>query len=291
MSALTAAIRRIPGAIRLRRIIGYAEHAWSLRTSERRNYLFTQFCRLPTQNQTLAGPVVDFLRPDPQDELRIVVFGCSIGAEPYSIASVLRTVRPALRFRLECYDIEPEVVARAQSARYTTTEISTGNVTQEFIERTFDAAEAGDAMLVKPAIAERVRFLLGNVLDRSLVDRLGQADVVVAQNFLYHLPRPQAEQAFRNLFALLKPRAALLVDGTDLDMRARLTAEAGLEPCTIALERIHEESRLLRGYVWPRVYWGLEPFDARRSDAVRRYATIFLRSEHAGVRSPAASAT
>lgn len=291
MSALTAAIRRIPGAIRLRRLIGYAEHAWTLRTSERRNYLFTEFCRLPTQNETLAGPVVDYLRLGPQDELRIIVFGCSIGAEPYSIASVLRKLRPALRFRLECYDIEPDVVARAQSARYTPAEISTRNVTPEFIEHTFDAAEAGDAMLVKPAIAERVRFLLGNVLDRSLVERLGQADVVVAQNFLYHLPRPQAEQAFRNLFALLKPRAALLVDGTDLDLRTRLTAAAGLEPFTVSLERIHEESRLLRGYVWPRVYWGLEPFDAKRSDAARRYATIFLRSERVGDAPPTASAT
>jgi hypothetical protein len=56
-----------------------------------------------------------------------------------------------------------------------------------------------------------------------------------------------------------------------------MTAEAGLRPCAIELETIHEESRTLRGYAWPKVYWGLEPFDARRTDAARRYATIFLR--------------
>jgi chemotaxis protein methyltransferase CheR len=255
-------------------MIGYAEHAWTLRTSERQNYLFTQFCRLPTQNETLVGPVVDFLNVEPDAELRIIVFGCSIGAEPYSIASALRARRADLRVRIECYDIEPDVIARARAARYSVDEVSTRYVTQEFIDRTFDVA---GEMVVKPELTARVHFQCGNVLDRSLVDRLEQADVVIAQNFLYHLPRPDAERAFRNLFRLLKPRSALLVDGTDLDMRARLTAEAGLRPCTIELERIHEESRALRGYVWPRVYWGLEPFDLKRSDAARRYATIFLR--------------
>jgi chemotaxis methyl-accepting protein methylase len=182
--------------------------------------------------------------------------------------------RPSLPFRVECFDIEAEVIARAQSARYTREDVSTRNVTQAFIDHTFDVT---DAVTVKPAIASRVRFFCGDVLDDALVERLGRADVVVAQNFLYHLPRPKAEQAFRNLFRLLKRRSALLVDGTDLDMRTRMTADAGLQPCTIELEKIHEESRALRGYVWPKVYWGLEPFDVRRADAARRYATIFLR--------------
>lgn len=79
---IIAALRRIPGVVRVRRMVGYAQHAWALRTSERRNYLFTEFCRLPTQNEVLAGPVIDFLSLLPTDDLRIVVFGCSIGAEP-----------------------------------------------------------------------------------------------------------------------------------------------------------------------------------------------------------------
>jgi chemotaxis methyl-accepting protein methylase len=98
-----------------------------------------------------------------------------------------------LRVRIECYDIEPEAIARAQAARYSTEEVSTRYVTPEFIDRTFDVT---DAMVVKPQITARVRFQCGDILDGSHVERLGQADVVVAQNFLYHLPRPDAERAF-----------------------------------------------------------------------------------------------
>jgi chemotaxis methyl-accepting protein methylase len=275
--AVAAVLRQVPGAVRLRRMIRRGEHAVTLRLARRRNYTFTQFCRLPTQVLVLAGPVLDFLRAHAEDdEFRVVVFGCSIGAEPYSIASTLRAQRPGLRFRVDCFDVEPSVIARAQSARYSRDEVlDNPHVPADFIARTFDAS--ADGLTVKPEIANTVGFSVGNVLDAALVGGIEQADVVVAQNFLYHLARPDAERAFASLFALLKPRAALLVDGADIDMRTRLTKEAGLQPCPIDLERIHEESRVKRGYAWPRVYWGLEPFDPRSTDATRRYATIFLR--------------
>jgi hypothetical protein len=114
------------------------------------------------------------------------------------------------------------------------------------------------------------------MLDAALINAVQAADVVVAQNFLYHLPRPMARRAFAHLFTMMKPRSALLIDGVDLDMRTRLTGEAGLRPCLAGLEQIHAESRAFRGYAWPRIYWGLEAFDSRRGDAQRRYATIFL---------------
>ena len=270
----TRALRLLPDSIRRRPLIGRAEHAMTLRLAPRGNNLFTQFCRLPTQIEVLAGPVLDLLHVGSNDELRIVVFGCSIGAEPYSIASVLRTRRPDVHVSIECFDIDADVIARARVGRYSREELKGANVTPDFIDRTFDAT--GDGFTVKPEIMAGVRFAVGNVLDETLIKSLGGADVVVAQNFLYHLPRPVARNAFARLFTLLKPRSAILIDGADLDMRTRLTAEAGLQPCLTDLERIHIESRVTRGYAWPHIYWALEPFDSRRPDATRRYATIFL---------------
>ncbi len=249
---------------------------YTLRFVPRKNHIFTKFCRLPAQLNVFTTEVVDFLQADHnRTDLRILVFGCSIGAEPYSIASVLRSRRPDVRFAMECFDIESSVIARAQAASYSMAELDTKPaLTPDFVASTFD--RVADGVAVKPAITQAVRFANGNVLDAALIERLGKADVVVAQNFLYHLGRPDAERAFVHLFSLLKPRAALLVDGTDLDMRARLTESAGLRPCATDLELIHTEAWRERGYVWPDVYWGLEPFDAQRRDAVRRYATIFL---------------
>jgi chemotaxis methyl-accepting protein methylase len=274
--AVRARLRRIPAAVRLVQAVRDVAHKLTLRFARRRNYHYTKFCRLPAQLDVFAGDVVDFLhRGDRPAEIRIVVFGCSIGAEPYSIASILRSRRPDIRFHVECFDIEPAVIARAEAATYSLSELTTSPpVTSTFMAKTFDPIENGVA--VKPEIACKVRFTQGDVLDNDLIRGLGQADVVVAQNFLYHLGRPDAERAFANLFSLLKPRAALLVDGADLDMRTRLTAAAGLRPCATDLERIHNESRIMRGSAWPHIYWGLEPFDSCRTDAPRRYATIFF---------------
>lgn len=269
-------LRRVPGAIRCVRAVRGAEHWFTLRFARRRNYVFTKFCRLPTQLDVLASDVVPFLKADDgQSEIRIIVFGCSIGSEPYSIASVLQTRYPDLRVRMECFDIEPSVITRAKSAAYSMPELATRPpLTPSFVAATFDPVH--DGVVVKPSIAESVRFAEGDLLDSALIRRLGQADVVVAQNVLYHLARRDAERGFAHLISLMKPRAALLVDGADLDLRSRLTQAAGLRPCTTALERIHDESRLERGYAWPRVYWGLEPFNPNRKDAARRFATIFF---------------
>jgi len=282
ISKAKAVVRQIPGAVTLRRFVARAEHAVTLRFARRKNILFTEFRRVPTQLDVLAGPVLEFLRggnggrADAAEALRIVLFGCSIGAEPYSIAATLRDRSPDLRLDIECFDIEPSVVARACAARYAVDEVARmRHVTPEFIERTFDRAEPD--LVVKPAIAAGIRCSVGNVLDRSLVDSLAPADIVIAQNFLFHLSRADAARAFRHLDSLLKPRSALFIDGMDVDLRTRLTSAAGLEPCAAELERIHGESSLERGYAWPRVYWGLEPFNPRRTDAVRRYSTIFFR--------------
>jgi chemotaxis protein methyltransferase CheR len=286
ISKAKAVVRRIPGAVTLRRFVGRGEHAVTLRFARRENILFTEFRRVPTQLAVLTGPVLDFLRAGSDGRaaadgpLRIVLFGSSIGAEPYSIAAALHEQSPGLQLDMECFDIEPSVVARARAARYAVDEVTRmRHVTPEFIAHTFDRIDS--AFVVKPAIASSVRCSVGNVLDRALVDSIAPADIVVAQNFLFHLSRTDAARAFDHLNSLLKPRSALFIDGVDVDLRARLTSAAGLEPCDAELERIHGESSLERGYAWPRVYWGLEPFNARRADAVRRYATIFFRGKSA----------
>jgi chemotaxis protein methyltransferase CheR len=269
-------IRRIPGAFPMWRRIQRAIHWVSVHLTTRRNYLFTHFCRLPTQLDALSGPVCTMLlSPDSDREIRIVLFGSSIGAEPFSFAWALSR-RQGVRFRIEAYDIEPEVVARARAGRFSPEEVTRNTaLPPAFLAEAFESS--GDGLMIKPHLSAFVRFEVGDVLDSALIARLGRADIVVAQNFLYHLSRPDAARALRHLCGLLKPQAALFVDGADLDLRSRLTIEAGLDPLPFEVQRIHEEARVERGYAWPRIYWGLEPFDGTRPDALRRYATIFVR--------------
>ena len=59
------------------------------------------------------------------------------------------------------------------------------------------------------------------------LQRVLPADVVYAQNMMCNMRRPMARRAFENICTLLAPRSALVVDGMDLDMRARLTRARG----------------------------------------------------------------
>lgn len=271
------ALRKVPGLVRMWRALGRVRHGLVLRLARRRNYTFTQFRRLPTQIDLLAGPVLAATGAGGDGApVRILLFGCSNGAEAFSLASALHERRPEARWEIVCFDIEREMVAQARAATYPARAVAAQRtLSPDFVTRTFDVR--GDELVVKGALRERVRFEVGNVLDTALIGGLAPADMVLAQNFLYHLPRRDATRACGHLISLLKPRSALAVDGADLDLRTEITAAAGLAPWPEAVERIHEEARVERGYAWPSIYWGLEPYQPWRRDAERRYATIFLR--------------
>lgn len=270
-------LREIPGVLWLWRRIQRAHYAFVLRLSQRRNYTFTQFCRLPTQFEELVGPVLDATGAGTaRPHVKVLLFGSSNGAEPYSLASALLAKRPGVEWDISCYDIEPGMVTVARAGRYAAREVAAQRgIPLGFVARTFD--RWGDDFVVKPAIRQRVQFQVGDILDPRLIRSLEPVDLVIAQNLLYHLSRAEATRAVHHLFPLIKPGGALVADGADLDLRAALTAAAGLVPWRGNVERIHNEARVERGFAWPRVYWGLEPYDGRRRDAERRYATIFLR--------------
>ena len=254
-------------------------HQWVLLFGARQNYTFTQFVRLPHQGEALAGPVVDFLRPgNDRAPLRIVVFGCSNGAEPYSMASILVNARPEVSFHVTATDIDAGMIAKALTARYSREEVTKNAfVSEAFIASTFH--QQGEDLEVRPEIRERMTFQIADVLDAHLISRIEQADIVVAQNFLYHLSRRQSRRAFAHLCAVLKPRAALFVDGMDIDLRHALTAKAGLRPLDYLIPEIHNDAMTLRGAPWPWTYWGLEPMNTARKDWKQRYATIYLRDQ------------
>ncbi|HJU08352.1 CheR family methyltransferase [Dyella sp.] len=249
----------------------------ALHFEDRPGFTFTQFHRLPAQLDALVGPVLDFLeahrRPDP---IRIVVIGCSTGAEPFTVASVLLERRPQLAFAIDAYDIDPDVLAIARGASYSIDTVHANPlVTADFVRSTFE--QEGDRLVVRPEIARRVRFEQADALSPDFRLRVSTADIVMAQNVMCNLRRPLARRLFDNIAALLKQRSALFIDGMDLDMRERCTRICGLVPLAYELQRIHDEARLVRGERYPHFATGLEPFSQRHRNHERRYSTIFLR--------------
>ena len=273
-------IRRFPGVERFitSRVWQSYRHGVSLRTDPRVNSNFTGFIRLPTQFEVLVGPVVDYLLKDnPNRSLRIFSIGCSIGAEAYTVASYLSNRHPNLEFQIDCFDIDEKVIRTASEALFDpeTEVFNKKTVTDEFVKSTFDIEDRG--YRIRSDIRRHLNFHVANILDDDVVERFGRADLIFAQNLLFHLEPKAAEIAFGNICRLLGDRSAVYIDGTDIPIRQRLSVTYGLRPLEAKIEEIHNEARWARAVGYPYHYWGLEPFSAAKRDWKRRYATILLK--------------
>jgi acyl carrier protein len=169
------------------------------------------------------------------------------------------------------------MVERGRSAIYSFDNVHYWATTSDFVDQTFD--EVGETFVVKPHIRSHVSFRQANLLDPGIAREFEPADLVFMQNVLCHLDPEPATQAFFNVVQLLKPRAALFVDGMSLDLRESLTRAAGLAPLAYRCREIHEFARTHVGDRWWNYYYGMEPYASWHRDRVRRFSTIFLRDE------------
>lgn len=255
-----------------------AKHHALLEYAERiDDHTYTSFYRSPAQLAALTGPVLDHITSAAGETVSITVLAASNGAEAYTIASELLERRPDVMFSVNASDLHEDTVAKANSATYTMDEITQGlRVPDDFIERTFD--KAGDVYSVKPEIRSRVTFGRADLLDPELGQRFEPADIVVAQNVLFHMTPDDAKRAFENIIGLLKPHSVLFLDGTELDMRVSLTERAGLQPLEFKTKEIYEYSRQHIPENWWDYYYGNEPYSRFSRDRARRYGTIFLKA-------------
>jgi len=259
---------------------GAYKHTRLLRTVERTStHTYTCFYRSPAQLRALTGPVMDFLgHPEKAGQrLDIVLMACSSGAEVYTMASWLMQHYPNLDFHIQASDLHQSMADKAARGEYTEAEaLQSEYITRDFVERTFD--RQGDLYVVKPEIRAKATFSQANLLDsEGLKDRFGPAQLVFAQNVLFHLDPSNVRVAFANLYRMLAPRSALFIEGMDQDLRIELTKEYGLDPLLDDHQNIYSETRVHTPKDWWNYYWGSEPYFPLRSERDRRYGTIFLR--------------
>ena len=269
--------RRLPPRIldlRLVQAYGRWLHVLACRNANREMYLGTLFLR--------NRPALELMRrlavKRRGSALKIAILGCSVGVEVYSILWTLRRDRPDLEVVVDAVDISPEVLAIAEHGAYDpqTSERVHASIFQPLTEaerrEMFDWE--GEQARVKPWLREGIAWRLGDASDPELVDELGPADLVVANNFLCHMDPSAAEQCLRNLAGLVKPDSHLFVSGVDLNVRAKVARDLGWEPVVELLAEIHDGDPLVRAD-WPFEWWGLEPLDRTRPEWETRYASVF----------------
>ena len=212
------------------------------------------------------------------DTLRVAVLGCSTGAEAYSVAWRIKKARPDVKLVLHAMDISPEAVEIGRRGAYFVNdpELLDSNILERMssaeIEDMFD--RDGDAVSVKPWVREGIEWRVGDVREVRSGDLLGPQEIVVASNFLCHMPPSMAEECLRNIARLVRPGGYLFVSGIDLDVRTRVADELGWRPVQELLEEIHDGDPCMTTF-WPWHYAGLEPLNKKRQDWSRRYAVAF----------------
>jgi chemotaxis protein methyltransferase CheR len=268
---------------------GLWRHRAILKSAHRtQSHTYTCFYRSPTQLEALTGPVLEFIRGIRGSEQRveILIFACSNGAEAYTIASVLRSRYPQLDFHIVASDLHREMVDKTVKGRYSHDEVyHSPHVDDAFVAATFD--RSGEWYLIKDEIRGRISFCTASLLDPALESRFRPADIVLAQNVLFHLDPPSATAAFVNLLRCAKPRSALFVEGIDLGLKETLTRRYGLRPLPFRHRDIYQEARMHVSPAWWRFYYGREPYTIWRRDRIRRYGSIFLRDGATSVRDDA----
>ena len=82
----------------------------------------SEFFRTPEKFGKLETDVIpDLLKRSPK--LNIWSAGCSIGAEPYSLAIIMKEMTPNTRHRILASDLDIEILAKAKRGVYTKDEI------------------------------------------------------------------------------------------------------------------------------------------------------------------------
>jgi SAM-dependent methyltransferase len=210
--------------------------------------------------------------------LRIAVLGCSIGAEVYSILWTIRSARPDLKVLLDAVDISKEILNFAEKGTYTSD--SSQQVGASIFERLTEAEMAemfeweGDQATVKSWLREGITWHLRDAADPEIMNVLGPQDMVVASNFLCHMPRADAEKCLRNIARLVSPGGYLFVSGVDLDVRTKVALDLDWQPVPELIKEIHNGDPSVRAD-WPWQWWGLEPLNRTRQDWQTRYAAAF----------------
>ena len=276
--------RRLPPAFldtRLMRGLGTFVYDHYVRDTDRHQSHATWFMRNVPQLEVLR----DRLSPLQHGAtVRIASVGCSTGVELYSALWVIRTARPDFNVVAQGVDISEDVVEVARQGIYRANapavagglyDVGSGkDIATELaaFEGLVDPS-SGNTVRVQDWLREGVSWSACDATDPRLLDLLGPQDVVLARNFLGPMEDTLAEKCLRNVARLVVPQGCLVVDGVDLDLKARVIRELDLVPIPDRIEEVHTADPSKNDWPWTR--WSHEPLDRARADWVVRYCTVF----------------
>ena len=174
----------------------------------------SEFFRTPEKFGKLETDVIpDLLKRT--SKLNIWSAGCSIGAEPYSLAIIMKEMTPNLRHRILASDLDVEILAKAKRGIYTENELKA--MTPQRRAKYFDVVE-GDKFAVKQEIKNCIEFKRHNLLKDPFESGF---DLILCRNVVIYFTEEAKDQISRKYYHSLAKGGMLFIGSTEQIMNYR----------------------------------------------------------------------
>lgn len=182
----------------------------------------SEFFRTPDKFAKLETDVIPELMKH-SSRLNIWSAGCSIGAEPYSLAMILNDMTPNTRHRILATDLDIEILAKAKAGVYNENEL---NAMSEARKSKYFTRQ-GDKYAVSPDIKQRIEFKRHNLLKDPFETGF---DLILCRNVVIYFTEEAKDQLYANFFKALKPGGILFVGATEAILNFRKLGYTSYQP-------------------------------------------------------------
>ena len=182
----------------------------------------SEFFRTPDKFAKLETDVIPELMKR-SSRLNIWSAGCSIGAEPYSLAMILNDMTPNTRHRILATDLDIEILAKAKGGVYNENELKAMSEARKSKYFT----RQGDKYAVSPDIKQRIEFKRHNLLKDSFETGF---DLILCRNVVIYFTEEAKDQLYANFFKALKPGGILFVGATEAILNFRKLGYTSYQP-------------------------------------------------------------
>ena len=182
----------------------------------------SEFFRTPDKFGKLETDVIPDLMKR-SSKLNIWSAGCSIGAEPYSLAMILKDLSPTQRHRILATDLDIEILAKAKAGIYSENEIK--SMSEDRKKRYFTLE--GEKYAVSEDIKKCIEFKRHNLLKDNFETGF---DLILCRNVVIYFTEEAKDQLYANFFKALKPGGILFVGATEAILNFRTLGYTSYQP-------------------------------------------------------------
>lgn len=152
--------------------------------------------------------------------LRVWSAGCSIGAEPYTIAMILNEIAPEQQYYLLATDIDRKILEKAQRGEYTEADIK--NVPEAYRRKYLKGLPKGTLsspdVQVVPELRQKITFKRHNLLADAFEEKM---DLIVCRNVVIYFTDEAKERLYGRFHDSLLSGGILFVGGTERVFNSR----------------------------------------------------------------------